>query len=223
VAGGESLRPPRHEDTKKAGWEQGGGGGIGLARATGELEKQTEGFGLGYLVRGAVAEEGIGAADGEDGVGGGEKGFAAEVGEPVAVPGGRGQAEDQVGGDGVGGLEMIVKCVVKGGEMGVAGRNGGPGGRAIAVFAAVLGYPGLALRGAGPGRFERVARGENGTETVRPSARTTFSASVAHQTSTAVTSLLSTKVLMPSLQKELSVLHDNVPNLRCPRFGPADA
>src|SRR5579863_2137423 len=53
----------------------------------------------------------------------------------------------------------------------------------------------------------------SGTETVRPSVRTTFSASALHETSTAVTSLLSTKVLMPLLPKELSVLNDDLSNL----------
>src|ERR1035438_6326975 len=53
----------------------------------------------------------------------------------------------------------------------------------------------------------------SGAETVRPSARTTFSASALHETSTAVTSLLSTKVLMPFLQKEPSVLDYDRSNL----------
>jgi hypothetical protein len=53
----------------------------------------------------------------------------------------------------------------------------------------------------------------SGTETVRPSARTTFSSSALHETSTAVTSLLSTKVVMPFLQKELFILYDDLSNL----------
>jgi hypothetical protein len=53
----------------------------------------------------------------------------------------------------------------------------------------------------------------SGAETVRPSASTTFSASALHETSTAVTSLLSTKVLTPLLQKELCILDDDLSNL----------
>src|ERR1039457_2812033 len=53
----------------------------------------------------------------------------------------------------------------------------------------------------------------SGTETIRPSFRTTLSASLVQDTSTAVASLLSTKVLMPLLQKETSVLNDQLPNL----------
>src|SRR5438105_14943082 len=52
-----------------------------------------------------------------------------------------------------------------------------------------------------------------GTETVRPSASTTFSVSVVHETSTAVASLLSTKILMPILQEEISIFDDNPSNL----------
>src|SRR6266571_1588525 len=54
----------------------------------------------------------------------------------------------------------------------------------------------------------------SGVETTLPSARTTFSESAVHETWTAVTSLLSTKVLMPLLQEELSILHDDLTNLR---------
>src|SRR5881296_3902338 len=61
----------------------------------------------------------------------------------------------------------------------------------------------------------------SGTETVRPSARTTFNSSVVHETATAVTSLLSTKVVMPPLQKEHSIPHDNASNLR--KLVPAKA
>src|SRR5579863_3068131 len=54
----------------------------------------------------------------------------------------------------------------------------------------------------------------SGTETVRPSARSTFSKSVVHEIPVAVTSLRSAKVFMPPLQKEPSLLHNNASNFR---------
>src|SRR5229473_2966809 len=52
-----------------------------------------------------------------------------------------------------------------------------------------------------------------GAETTRPSDKVTDSASSEHDTSTASASVFSTKVLMPFLQKELRVLHHDLPNL----------
>src|SRR5712692_481091 len=52
-----------------------------------------------------------------------------------------------------------------------------------------------------------------GTETTRPSDNVTDSASREHDTSTASVSAFSTKVLMPSLQEELRVLHHDLANL----------
>src|SRR5271157_5483470 len=49
----------------------------------------------------------------------------------------------------------------------------------------------------------------SGTETTRPSDNVTCSASPEHSTSTASVSDLATKVLMPSLQEEICVLHDS--------------
>jgi hypothetical protein len=53
----------------------------------------------------------------------------------------------------------------------------------------------------------------NGTETTRPSDNVTDSASFEHDTSTASVSALSTKILMPFLQEELLVLHNDLPYL----------
>jgi hypothetical protein len=52
-----------------------------------------------------------------------------------------------------------------------------------------------------------------GAETTRPSDKVTDSASFEHDTFTASVSVFSTKVLMPFLQKELRVLHDDLPDL----------
>jgi hypothetical protein len=49
-----------------------------------------------------------------------------------------------------------------------------------------------------------------GAEMIRPSARTTFSVSVVHVTSTAVASRFSTKALMPFLEEGIFVLKDNL-------------
>jgi len=54
----------------------------------------------------------------------------------------------------------------------------------------------------------------NGTETVRPSSRTTISESSEHETSTANASPLSTEVGIPFLQKELSILVHELLNRR---------
>jgi hypothetical protein len=54
----------------------------------------------------------------------------------------------------------------------------------------------------------------NGTETVRPSSRTTINESSEHETSTADTSPLSTEVGIPLLQKKLSILDHELSNRR---------
>ena len=54
----------------------------------------------------------------------------------------------------------------------------------------------------------------NGTETVRPSSSTTISESSEHDTSTANASLLSTKVGIPLLQEEFSILLHKLSNCR---------
>src|ERR1700736_5977282 len=54
----------------------------------------------------------------------------------------------------------------------------------------------------------------NGTETVRPSSRTTINESSEHETSTANASPLATEVGIPLLQKELSILVHELSNRR---------
>ncbi len=69
----------------------------------------------------------------------------------------------------------------------------------------------------------------SGTDTALPSSSTTVSEWPEHETSTATASLLSTKVLIPSLQEEISILQYKPSNerqlvasktaVRCQRYG----
>src|SRR5439155_5453189 len=54
----------------------------------------------------------------------------------------------------------------------------------------------------------------SGTDTVRPSSSTTVKASLEHETSTAIASLLTTEVCIPSLQEKISILFNQFTNNR---------
>src|SRR5206468_7519379 len=54
----------------------------------------------------------------------------------------------------------------------------------------------------------------SGTDTVRPSSSTTVKASLEHETSTAIASLLTTEVCIPSLHEKISILFNQFTNNR---------
>src|SRR3990170_3017438 len=60
--------------------------------------------------------------------------------------------------------------------------------------------------------FRSLGNHARGTETLRPSVRTTSSASLVHDTSTAVTSHLSAEVSIPLLQEKISLLQNDLSN-----------
>src|SRR2546425_9147439 len=54
----------------------------------------------------------------------------------------------------------------------------------------------------------------SGTDNVRPSSSTTVKASLEHETSTAIASLLTTEVCIPSLHEKISILFNQFTNNR---------